>query len=413
MRSRRRLLEACAATGVAGLAGCLSGIRTTPTDAGTPDDGSTPATDERVAWRTGLDDAVTDPPALADGSVVAGTDAGTVAALDAADGGTRWTFGADDAVRGSPVVAGDVALAVSGGLGQGSPDTVHALDLAGGTERWSFAPGAWYLDVLGTHGDVAYVATADDALAASGQRLYALSLADGTERWSVEVGDNSGGVVTADTVYVPAVGVVDAVDTDGTRRWRYADGEYQYATLSVAGDTVAFVTGSSPEEWTVHGLDVATGEERWTFDEGVAYTTRAVGDRLLVGGRSVARLDPATGTTEWTADVGAPLYDAPVADGRLYVADEAAAALAVADGTVAWTTPLDAYLARPAGLVDGTLLVQRSESRDDRNRHVLGVDAATGERRWTFAGDAELTAPVVGGDRAFVAEGASLLALAP
>jgi outer membrane protein assembly factor BamB len=225
------------------------------------------------------------------------------------------------------------------------------------------------------------------------------------------VGDNSSGLVTEETVYVPATTVVDAVGVDGTERWRYEGSKYQYGTLSVAGDTVVFTTGSSPEEWTIRGLDAATGEQRWTFDDWTAYTTRTDGDRLFVGGEAVARLDPASGDVLWTAAQQAALYDAPVADGRLYAAGEGAAAIDVDDGTVHWQTPLDALLVSPVGLAGGHLILHESRSRDDRDRHVSALDAESGEQAWRFAGDAALTTPTVAGDRVYVAEDSDVLAL--
>lgn len=420
------LLQACAATGLAGITGCLAGPETRPTatprdtpSTGTPppttpedSPGPTDTAGDRVAWRQSLPAVVSDAPTLDGDRLFAGTEDGTVAALSRADGSEQWAFGATDPIQGSPVVAGGIVLAVSGGVGLGDDHSVHALDAATGTGRWTFAPEEWYLDVLGTAGGVAYVATYDDAISPSGQKLYALSLSDGAERWSVEVGDNRGGLVTDETVYVPSTDVVDAVGTDGSPRWRYEGGEYQYRTLAVADDTVALVTGSSPGDWTVHGLDVATGEERWAFDDWVAYTTRAVDDRLFVGGEKIARVDPASGERVWEADQRAALYDAPVADGTLYVAGRTAAALAVDDGTVRWRTDLDVHLASPAGLAGGRLLVHKSVSRDDRNRNVLALDAADGDRAWEFVGHSEVTTPTVGDDRAFLAERADVLALA-
>lgn len=416
MPYRRSLLRACAAAGIAGVAGCLSDAppESTP-DAGSPTDATrtpSPTSGATVAWERSLPGVGSGSPALADDRLYVGSEGGTVTALSRGDGSVRWQFESERPVRGTPTVAGDAVLAVSAGVEQGGHDTLHALDAESGEQRWSFAPDDWWLGVLGTTDGAAFVATSDDAIDSSGQNLYALALADGGKRWSVEVGDNSGGLVAEGTVYVPSTNVVDAVGTDGSRRWTYEGEEYQYRTLAVVGDTVAFVTTPNQGEWRVVGVDAATGDRRWTFDDWRAHTTRAAGDRLFVGGERVARLDPASGDPLWVTDRRAALYDAPVVDGTLYVAGRTAAALAVEDGTPAWTTELDAYIARPAGLAEGRLLVHRSESRDDRDRHVLALDAASGDTAWEFAGDDELTTPAVGTDRAYLTGPHAVLALA-
>lgn len=417
MPSRRSHLRACVTAGVAGLAGCIDGDGTT----GAAGDGETAAGNGEtrtptpgpgeIIWRRSLPGAVESEPVLDGERLFAGSDDGTVTALSRDDGSVQWEYAAGNGVQGRPAVVEDLLLVVSGGVGLGDDHTVHALEAATGDERWTFAPEEWWLDVLGASEGTAFVATTDDAVADAGQTLYALSLADGSTRWSVEVGDNRGGLVTDDRVYVPSMATVRAVDRDGSRAWTYEGGEYQYETLAVAGDTVAFVTADDPREPRVRGFDPATGDERWTFDDWRAHTTRAVGDRLFVGGARVAELDPATGETEWVADQQAALYDAPVEDDTLYTVGESVAAIDTGDGSKRWETSIEAHLASPAGLAAGRLVVRKSASRDDRNRHVLAFDRTSGERQWEFAADSELTRLAVGSDRIYAGEKSDLLAL--
>jgi outer membrane protein assembly factor BamB len=427
MPSRRTVLRLGATTGLAALAGCANdaaestttsqGSERTATETGTPPPttaGTTtgPGGSDRVDWATSLGSPVPNAPTLADDTLYAGTEGGTVAAIALADGSEQWTFEAEQPIRERPAVSDDLVLAVGGGPQLGSDQTVFAIDRASGTERWSFAPQEWWLDVLGADGDTAFVATTDDAISASGQTLYGLSLADGREQWSVEVGDNSGGLVTDATVFVPSVDTLRAVSTDGDVRWTYEGREYQFNTLSAAGGTIAFTTGSDPTEWSVRGHDARSGEVRWTYGEHDAYTTRAAGDRLFVGGSEVARLDPASGAEQWAVDVTAALYDAPVVDDTLYVAGDAAAAIATGDGTVSWTRGLDTYLAMPAGVSGDAFVLLTSPSREQRNREVTVLDATSGEPRFTYAADAELTTPVVARDWAVVTREGEVVALA-
>jgi outer membrane protein assembly factor BamB len=413
MPSRRTYLCACTAA----LAGCLDAPRedstSTPSPASdsTPTDTPTPVPSGSTAWRRSLSGAVEHAPVLAGEHLLVGTDDGTVASVRKTDGSVAWEVAFDAPVQ-AVAVAGDAVLTVTGRTALHEHHAVTALERTTGERRWRFAPEEWWLEVHGSDGTAAYIGTNDDNVQDDGQSLYAVDLADGAERWSVEVGDQQGGLLADGTVYLPAYGVVDAVATTGERRWQYGPDEYQYATLAVAGDTVALVTGGSPETWTVRGLAADAGDERWTFDDWPAHTTRADGDRLFVGGERVARLDPATGGVAWTADQRAALYDAPVADGRLYVATDGAAAIDVADGTVRWSTPLNGYLTSPAGLATGRLVVHRSASRDDRDRHLVALEAADGTEAWRFTGDSPLTTPILDDRRAYVADGSDLLALA-
>lgn len=420
MPSRRRFLRTGLAVGVTGVTGCLDELETDSTTGGS---GASPAGDDTgtptaaagdVAWRQSLSGPVDHRPALGADRLFVGSEDGTITALSQSTGAVEWAVATDDGeqIQGSPVLTDDAVVAVAGGSGLGENHVVYALERATGDERWRFEPQEWWLEVLGTDDGSVFVATTDDALEDSGQTLYALSLADGTTRWSIEVGDNSGGLVTDETVYVPTAGALDAVDREGTRRWRVDYDRYRYKTLAVAGDTVAYVTADDPREPTVHGVDVATGDERWTYEKNGAYTTRAVDEALLVGGDAVARLDPASGESEWVADHQAALYDVPVVDGTLYTAGRTAAAIDVEDGTVAWDRSLDVYAARPIGLAGSVLVVHESAGEEDRDRHVVGIDATGGEQRWEFAGESELTRPVVGSDRAVVCEGTDVIALA-
>jgi outer membrane protein assembly factor BamB len=344
-----------------------------------------------------------------------------VTAVSSDEGDVEWTLdaGGGRAIRPTPRVVDDRVLVVSGGHREHR--AVHGLDPATGEERWSFAPRERLLTVLGESEGSVFVATAAEPVETTGETLYALVLADGTVRWTVEIGDATDGLVTDGTVYVPSRGTVEAVGVDGERKWRYEGADYQSGTLAVAGDTVAFVTAAERRAPTVRGLDTATGEERWIFDDWRAFTTRALDGRLLVGGERLVRLDPVGGGAAWTVDreVGrlvtgggesrwiddwrTGLATVPVDEGTLYAGGESVSAVDIADGTAAWTADLDAAFAAPAGLANGRLVVHTSASVDDRDRHVHALDADSGERRWTFAGHDRLTGPAVGSRRAYLA----------
>jgi outer membrane protein assembly factor BamB len=417
MPSRRAVLRAVPATVLGSLAGCVNSDGTTPT---TTEPGSSPsrvtstptAGPGEVRWRRSLDGIVTHRPVLVDGTLFVGTEQGTVAALSATDGGRLWEVGTETPVQGRPTVARETVLVVGGERGLNQHHTLYALAAGDGTERWRFEPNDWWLDVVGHDEKRVFVASSDDARAADGQTLYARAVSDGTDAWSVEVGDNTGGFVTDETIYVPTRRRLYAVGTDGSVGWTYGVPEYQSKTLSVAGETVALVDSEDIRQPEVHGLDAASGDTRFAFSpDWQGYTTHAADGRLFVGGGKIARIDPATGESEWTADQEAPLYDAVVDDGTLYVAGRSAGALSVESGDSAWTTDLDAAFARPIGTAGETLLLHKSAGEDDRDRHLVALDRSSGGELWEFVGETELTRPVVGEDRVYVGEGSDVVAV--
>lgn len=83
-----------------------------------------------VLWQSRIEDGVSEPPAVADGTVVVEAGNGTtVRAFDAATGERRWSF-TTGVSQSAPVMVGDRALVAGANTG------VWALDLTTGTEEW-------------------------------------------------------------------------------------------------------------------------------------------------------------------------------------------------------------------------------------------------------------------------------------
>lgn len=424
MPSRRTVMSNCLTACMAGIAGCADSGRTSDVEmeTNTPStktdtslsttDTSTPTPDlGDVSWRKSLDGSIEYRPTLGEQRLFVGTETGTVTALSRKDGDRRWTAETNAAVH-QPIVVGDTVLAVGGDSGDSEHDVVYAFAADDGTERWRFEPNDWWLSVLGVSDGTVFIASSDDNRESSGQTLYARSLIDGTAEWSAEIGDNEGGFVLGETIYVPTERRLYAIGTEGEKRWTYDIAEYQFNTLSVTGETVALVSAADTGQPTVHGVDAKSGDTRFTVSpDWRGYTTRAVDDGVLVGGEKIARLDPITGEVEWLAEQGAPLYNAPVVDGTMYVSLHSAVALSIESGEVDWTTNLDVYVAQPAGIAGESLLLHKSAGDDDRNRHILALDRRTGNRVWEFIGETELTTPTVGTDRAYFGERRDVAAL--
>lgn len=432
MPSRRGFIGGFAGSWFSAVAGCQSGNGTPGTSSNpsgterpTPSaavDAEKSTTDEPDTMRTGGDrldweqtvpGKVPNRPVVHGDLVVVGDESGTVSALSADDGVPRWTYDVDTPIRSVPVPVGDVIVIIAGESDLFDDHEVHGIDAASGDKMWTFSPDDWWLDVIGTRAETVYVATHDDALHGSGETLYALSVDDGSARWSAEVGDNHGGIVTDDTVLVPSSGTVYAIDLDGSPRWTIDVDRYRYKTLAVTGDVVAFVDATALNSPTIRAVDIEAGDELWTFDDWRAHTTRAMDDRLFVGGEQVAEVDPSTGQTEWMADVEGALYDAPIDDGRLYVAGSTTAAIGVSEGKIDWTIDLDAYIVTPAALTEGQLVVQKSESQEDRDRHLIALDATSGDRVWEFVGRESMSDLTTGSGHLYTAEADTVLALEP
>lgn len=214
-------------------------------------------------------------------------------------------------------------------------------------------------------------------------------------------------VVAGDMVYFgSADGFLYAVAAgDGELRWKFQTGGAIAGAPAVAGETV-IVAG---RDETVHALDAASGKVRWTFEmkptlptptEWNYFTAPPVvdGDQVLVpsGDGHLYALELATGKQRWAFGTEDSLRAAPlVADGIVYQpsGDDHVYALSAEDGTLKWKFATagvgydlsQGYIrsdifTRPS-LQDGVLVV------GSRDANVYAIDAATGEKKWTFAYD--------------------------
>ena len=425
--SRRQYLRRSLLVGAAMLGGCLAeetptegGATPTETDAGgtreptpttsgpvtttghdtpTPTDPATPS-GEGLEWWVDRGAPVTATPAVADGTVYAGTEDGTVSAHASDTGETTWEHEADEQIQELTVGEGHV-LAVSGTTELSAGQELYVLDAATGDERWTFGPTDWWLDLLTVREGRVYVGTEDDVVGERNETLYAVGLEAGEPAWEATVGDPREAVFDDETLYLSTTDRVDAFATDdGTERWHAATPDPTFTTLAVAGGTV--VQGFEPEDADVFGLvagfDADTGEELWRLDDWFVTSTAARDGDLYVGGERVVSVDPADGTAEWTFEEGGFLTDGSVDEGRVYAGGDGLAALDRASGDGAWTfTPDPAQGGvRVAGRTGGTLYLDAYHDAEPRNQYKFAVDAATGEQRWTFEDGTELTGLAVG-----------------
>ncbi|QLC33625.1 PQQ-binding-like beta-propeller repeat protein [Halarchaeum sp. CBA1220] len=413
--TRRDALRAGGGALLAGLAGCSApSSSTTNEESPTSTSASGGATDGiDAAWERALGGETALGPALADGTLYAGSADGTLHALDPETGEERWTtdagagfFGGTGGGGATPTVVGDTVYAVAGARTgvSGGDFRAAAFDATNGSETWSFTPDEHgFLTLLGVREGTAYAATSDDYLQNEGETLYALDAASGDVSWTAAVGDPSGWAFGAGGVYVESFSGVRAVSTDGgSPRWSASGGLTD--GVRVAGDTL--VAGFEPEDRpSLAGLDPATGDVRWRGPERRVPSYAAADGVVYAGGETAEAYDAATGERRWSAESRwGGLVTGPPVDGRLYVLSRGFLhVFDAATGERRWGTEVAVDSALVAGR---SRVAYVSSAADGAVPSTLVVrDAATGDpvRSVTVDAGVGLTTPVVDGDAAFAA----------
>jgi len=255
-----------------------------------------------------------------------------------------------------------------------------------------------------------------------GGKLHALSLADGARRWTYEAGDEikSSPLVAADTVYFgDEGGTLHAVDAEtGAKRWTFeAQGAITGApnlagSGSAEGKTSCLLVGSYDN--FLYCLDPGDGSLRWKAEtQSYVHASPAVaGKSAVVAGCDglLRRVDLATGKEVAQVPLAGYAAASPAVEGnRAFVAtyENQVQAVDLEKNTVLWSyEPEDRQFPfyASAAVADrkgekGTLVIAAG-----RDKRVHGLDAQTGEARWTFSTRARIDAsPVVVGDRVGVA----------
>lgn len=338
-------------------------FRTGPARTGYAPGASAPVHRTRLRWTAPIGADVRSPPVVAADTVFAATERG-LAALDAADGRTRWTHhtgvplspaavesgrlyaGGRDGRLHALTLVGDEQWAVEAGRGmEATPvvdgPSVHAVSSVGRCVTVDRESGARSGEFQGGHAWCCSLATANGTayVGSIGGGVHAWDVASGLDHWQFrpDLAVSATPAVSGGTVYAGTVddGRVYAVDAaTGDRRWAVRTGDRIWGSVAVDGRTVYAGDGGGG----VYALDAVSGGAHWRADVGSAVRTSPAltDDALYVGttdGRVIA-LDRDVGRRLWEFKTAGAVVGAPVVgDGTLYVADESGRLYALAEAT--------------------------------------------------------------------------------
>ncbi|UCM87507.1 outer membrane protein assembly factor BamB family protein [Streptomyces marincola] len=317
---------------------------------------------------------------------------------DAESGTERWSL--TDLVALDAVTVADGVVYVSTAEGvEGRVAGLHALDAADGGTRWTFPLDATLVRPAVADGTVWVTARSD--------RLYALDAEDGRLRWTYEGNDTpaSTPTVVGDTVYVcSGEGRLYALDAaSGERRWLYTypwEGGLSAPSAPTVADGAVYVGDG---DGALHAVDAATGSGRWTHPSESGHRVfppAAVADGTAYFSSSngiVYAVDTAGGERRWSFRASEYQPSGPVlADGTVYAHDfrENLYALDAASGEQRWASPLGGDVVFDPAVSDGTVCFV--------TENVLrAVDARTGRALWSFdiLAESEIRTPPVIADR--------------
>ncbi len=177
---------------------------------------------------------------------------GQFAALQMADGRTRWTVSTGNTITATPIVLDDVVYLAGG------DNVLYALDTRTGHAAWR-----WHLPVAADALTTPAVDFAQVYLLQHRGVLYAIDRASGHGRWSATLGDDAyaAPAVAQDHVMTATwSGEVTAFDTaSGKVQWKTQVGSRVFAGLAATDDLVLIGTRAG----SLIALDTMTGAMLW------------------------------------------------------------------------------------------------------------------------------------------------------
>ena len=289
-----------------------------------------PRRNGEIQWRHKIDAMPIGPPVAAGGTVYVPfgpREDARVLAIDREDGRLRDAYDLPGRFVGELGTAGT-------SLVMPSEDAYRVVDARTGEHCWSFAPNQMQgtdrrdrkIRAAAVGDGVAFVGTGypDGEPTTEIGHLYAVDPSVSGIRWHVPMSGPVGRIAVADDVVIATTGngVAGFSPRSGEELWSItADASIRPATLAVANGLAVYGTRR-----TLHGLDVATGTERWSIPFGVRGDVIFVGDVLFAVGRSdptsqrilLAAVDAPSGTPRWQQEIYDPIVDVMAANGYLF-----------------------------------------------------------------------------------------------
>ena len=309
-------------------------------------------------------------PAVVDGVVYIGSEAGKVYAIDAWTGRILWTRKPDDTCPSTTLcwMHNWSSPAVVKGVVYIGGDKLYARRASTGAILWTVDTGddTWSPSVAK---GVVYVTTVDKGM------LFAVRAADGTILWKKSLGDpgpsgtGAAPTVSDGVVYVGSASqelfALDALS--GNVLWTVPMGE-EAGTPPTVVNGVAY----APSAGHLRAIDASTGLTLWTTEVEGGLSSPAVDHGVVfVGGSSgLYAFDAATGALEWSTATGYSAESSPAAaNGVIYAVGGrqppevgSIYALDATTGEILWSAPIASEGGRPDPRVVNGMLYTGSES---------------------------------------------------
>jgi outer membrane protein assembly factor BamB len=225
---------------------------------------------------------------------------GGVISMKAKTGKTRWRVRLAGVNSGRIGVQDDVVY-VSTGNG------LYALDAATGAQLWTFSG----------HFDGGGVVIAGGTVFVGGVVVYAINAATGQEEWQHDaLWGNWWPIVANGVVYMRNTDQLLALDADtGAVLWTASD---RIPLFLYRSNLFAYYSG-------LHALDPATGATKWTQEKICCAMVAANGRVYSNTPDGWSALNAGTGNILWSRSPSHQVYDAVIANGVVYVDEDAVA----------------------------------------------------------------------------------------
>lgn len=210
-------------------------------------------------------------------------------------------------------------------------------------------------------------------------------------------------------------GVVAALSrTDGSVRWSIDTGEPVQGRPVVENGVAYVVSGQYGlgDHQTVRSVDIHTGDVRWEFApedwwldvigvrDGTVFVASS-DDNVQSSGQTLYARAVSDGSNEWTAEIG-DNAGGLLTDDTVYVPSRTRLDAIATDGTRRWSYEVGEYQYKTLAVAGETVALVSSPDPSDPTVH--GIDATTGDRRWTFDEDWRAYTTMAHGDRLFVGD---------